>query len=290
MAPQNSEMSRWIDRTVSVRESFGDAVDLLVRNGYEEEAVEIAANTWRLWIVARDDERGSKFLSAALEATKKKASRSRALALYGNGLFAYRQGKLEDSLRKNQEALEIAEKIKDPEALALANLGLSRAVYEQGDYKHAFSLSAKTLELTRTLDPSMRQAPLFMNALSARMLGDYDTAADLFRKSVELNRTLGDKGMVTAELQNLGLVETHLGQFDRAEKHFREAEALGSSGDSYGDAMVHFQKAIIAFGKKQHDQARQLLTISKSMLEKAGIQPTPDDKFEIEWLDQHLQH
>ena len=51
----------------------------------------------------------------------------------------------------------------------------------------ARSLAAKALELTRGLDPSLGQAPLFMDALSTRMLADYDTAADLFSKSVELN-------------------------------------------------------------------------------------------------------
>lgn len=242
MVRPDSELSKWADGLVPKRESFANAVEVFVRNGFEDEAVEIAANLWRLWIMAGDMAGGRKFLDTALGAAKKQSSRNRALALYGNGLFAFRQSKPEDSQKYNQEALEIAEKINDPEVLALANLGLSRVAYEQAKYKQARSLATKALELTRGLNPSLEQAPLFMKALSTRMLADYDTAADLFRKSVELNRNIGDKGMVIAELQNLGLVEAHQGNYESAEKHFKEAETMDSGGDPYGAAMVQLQR------------------------------------------------
>jgi len=64
---------------------------------------------------------------------------------------------------------------------------------------------------------------------------------------------------------------------------------MGSGGDAYGAAMVQLQKAIVAYGRRDHDQARQLLASSKSLLGKAGIDPGPDDKFEIEWLEQQLR-
>jgi tetratricopeptide (TPR) repeat protein len=286
---QDSELSKWTDGLALKREAFSNAIEVLVRNGFEEEAVEIAANIWRLWLMARDVAAGRKFLDTALGATKKKSSKNRALALYGNGLFAFHQHKLDDSQRYNQEALEIAEKIKDREALALANLGLSRVAYEQANYKQARSLATKALELFDGLDPSLGQAPLFMKALSTRMLADYDTAAELFRKSVDLNRNIGDQGMVSAELQNLGLVEAHQGNYESAEKHFKEAETMGSGGDPYGAAMVQLQKAIVAYGRRDQDQAHQLLASSKSLLGKAGIDPGPDDKFEIEWLERQLR-
>src|SRR5207245_410162 len=145
-----------------------------------------------------------------------------------NALFMFHQRKLDDSQKYNQEALEIAEKIKDREALALANLGLSRVAYEQGNYVEARSLAAKALELTRGLDPSLGQAPLFMDALSTRIVADYDTAADLFSKSVELKRKIGYKGMVTAALQNLGLDEAHRGNYDVRKYNVFEISLLRS--------------------------------------------------------------
>src|SRR2546428_4054499 len=120
MVRQDTELSKWTDRLVPKRESFTTAIEVLVRNGFEDEAVETAANMWRLWVIARDMAGGRKIFDTVLGGTQKKMSRSRALALYGNGLFMFHQRKLEESQKYNQEALEIAEKINDREALALA--------------------------------------------------------------------------------------------------------------------------------------------------------------------------
>src|SRR5438445_9866268 len=56
-----------------------------------------------------------------------------------------------------------------------------------------------------------------------------------------------------------------------------------------GLALVQLQKAIVAYGRRDPDQARELLASSKMLLGKAGIGPGPDDKFEIEWLEQQLR-
>src|SRR5437879_9230746 len=81
MVRQDTELSRWTDRLVPKRESFTTAIEVLVRNGFEDEAVETAANMWRLWMIARDMAGGRKFLDTVLGVTKKKSSRNRALAL-----------------------------------------------------------------------------------------------------------------------------------------------------------------------------------------------------------------
>ena len=98
----------------------------------------------------------------------------------------------------------------DPEAETLAHLGLSRVDFEEGNCQSALFHASKARKLSRGLDMSFGQAPLFMEAQSRRMLGNYNEAASLFRQSVELNRKIGDIGMVVAELTNLGFVEVHL--------------------------------------------------------------------------------
>ena len=45
----------------------------------------------------------------------------------------------------------------------------------------------------------------------------------------------------------------------------------------------------VAYGRRDPDQARELLASSKMLLGKAGIDPGPDDKFETEWLEQQLR-
>ena len=56
-----------------------------------------------------------------------KGLRARALASYGDGLFAFRLGEIGESRKRNETALKIAEQIRDPEAETLSHLGLSKA-------------------------------------------------------------------------------------------------------------------------------------------------------------------
>src|SRR2546425_10290474 len=77
MVRQDTELSKWTDRLVPKRESFTKAGEVLVRNGFGDEAVEIAANAWRLWMMARDVDGGRKVLDTVVGGTKKELARSR---------------------------------------------------------------------------------------------------------------------------------------------------------------------------------------------------------------------
>jgi tetratricopeptide (TPR) repeat protein len=129
-----------------------------------------------------------------------------------------------------------------------------------------------------------------MEAQSSRMLGDYEKAASLFRESVELNRRIGDRGMVIAELNNLGLVEIHRNNVDAAERLFDESEKISApkNNDPYGQGMALVNKAMVAFGRGHIPQARSLLLTARTTFEQSGIAPVKDDKFEIDWLDHEL--
>jgi predicted metal-dependent hydrolase len=122
------------------------------------------------------------------------------------------------------------------------------------------------------------------------MLGDYERAASLFRRSVELNRRIGDRGMVIAELNNLGLVEIHRDHVVAAEQLFEESERASSQkdGNPYGEGMVLLNKAMVAFRRGHVREARSLLLRAKETFERSGVEPASDDKSEIDWLDQEL--
>jgi tetratricopeptide (TPR) repeat protein len=281
--------SQRVEQAVQERESYANAARVLLENGDEEGAIEIASNAWRLWVVARDLNGGRAFLVALLDKGEKKPSRSRSLALYGDALLAFRQGKIEESRQRSQAALDAALVVNDPEALTLAYLALSRVTFEDGDYAKALSLAVKAREFARNLDPAMGQAPLFLHAQATRMTGDYNQAARLFEQSLELNRKIGDWGMVMAELQNLGLVEIHRGKVDAAERYFAESERLGSAEDPYSKAMANLYRAFIAFARGDKRGSRPLLKSAQSILKDAKMDAAPDDQFEINWLHGHLE-
>ena len=216
--------SQQVEHAVRERESYANAARVLLDNGDEEGAVEIASNAWRLWRVARDVAGGRAFLATILDEGEKKSSRTRSLALYGDALLAFLQGKIEESRQRSQAALDAALAVNDPEALTLSYLALSRVAFEDGDYTQSLSLAVKAREFARNQDPALGQGPLFLHASATRMTGDYDQAAALFEQSLALNRKINDQGMVGAELQNLGLVEIHRGNTDAAERYFAESE------------------------------------------------------------------
>jgi hypothetical protein len=87
----------------------------------EAAATELAARSWRLWMAARDIDGGRAFLAEILDNRPPNESHWRARALYGDGLFAFWQEAHADSHRRNEEALQLAGRFEDAEALALAH-------------------------------------------------------------------------------------------------------------------------------------------------------------------------
>src|SRR6266702_4509513 len=280
--------SQLIEQAVQKRESYATAARVLLGKGEEEGAVEIASNAWRLWILARDLSGGRAFLASVLDNGEKKPSQARSLALYGDALLAFRQGKIEESRQRSQAALDAALVVNDQEALTLAYLGLSRVAFADGDYDHSLALAVKARDSARDLDLAMGQEPLFLHASATRLTGDYDKAAALFEQSLELNRKIGDQGMVAAELQNLGFVEIHRGNVDAAERYFTEGEKIGPASDPYSTAMSIINKAVIAFLRGNLDESRSLLQHAQSVFKEVGIAPGADEQFEINWLQKQL--
>jgi tetratricopeptide (TPR) repeat protein len=285
--------SQLVENAAQERESYANAARVLLANGDEERAVELAANAWRLWMVARDLKGGRAFLSLILDKGGKKPSRARSLGLYGDSLFAHLQGRVEESRGRSQAVLDTALVVNDPEALTLAYLGLARVAVENGNNAQALSLALKARESARGLDPALGQAPLFLHAQSTRLLGDYDKAADLFEQSLALNRRINDQGMVAAELQNLGFVELHRGILEHAKRCFTEFEQLGAQlgfvKDPYFAGMNMFAQAYFVYAESgEKDRSQTLFQRAQDIFREAKITPGPDDQFEINWIQEQL--
>ena len=278
----------WVERLSAERPAFAQAARVLVRSGDEDAAAELAANVWRLWLMANDLDGGRALLASVLDAGTPIPSRARALALYGDALFAIKQGKLVESRDRAQAALDAATETGDLDGRVLGLLGLSRATFEQGDITGARSFAAEARELARGLEPAMSQAPLHMLAQSVRASGDLDDAASLFEESLALNRRIGDEGMVLVELHNLGHVEARRGRVDAAERCFSEAAERADFDDPYDAALTHFNQAVVAFGRGDRGRAAELLGRAKATLDELDAEMPSDDRSEFEWLEERL--
>jgi tetratricopeptide (TPR) repeat protein len=242
-----------------------------------EAAAELGARAWRLWMAARDIPGGREFLAEILSRPDPPRSRWRALALYGDSLFAYWQGDIDASRARNEEALAIAQENADDEALTLAHLGLSRALLEEGRHEQARGHAVAARRFASRLDgAAFGQAPLGMEAQAARAAGNYDDAAALFEQSLALNRTIGDGGMVIADLENLGLVEIRRNNVDAAERYFSQ---LPPGEDDYG----RLNDAAVAFRRGDLERAQELL----AELDEDAF--SSDDRADLDWLRDQVE-
>lgn len=257
------------------REEFAQAA----REVDPERATELAARTWRLWMAARDVAGGRAFLGEVLDEREPQESRWRVLALYGDGLFAFWDDDAEGSRRRNEEALALAQRLDDAEALLFAQLGLSRVAVEDGDDVRAAQFARAARALAAPLGEATEQATVHMEAQAARLGGDYDAAAELFEQSLALNRRIDDPSMVPVELHNLTLVEVHRGNAEAAERYLAE---LPAATDPYVADLMRVAEAGIAFRRGDAQGARELL---------AGVDGeamASDDRAELEWLRAQL--
>jgi tetratricopeptide (TPR) repeat protein len=231
---------------------------------------------------------GRLLLAAALDVGAGRPSRARALALYGDGLLAFRAGAQTPSQDRSQAALEVARAVGDGEAEALALVGLSRVAFRDGDYPRVRWLAAQARERTRDLDAAAGVAPLHMLAAGTRLAGDLDEAVELYAESLELNRRLGDSRMVGMELHNLGHVELHRGNIEVAERCFSEVAGIRDHHVPYEAAMTHLNHAALAVARGDRGGAAELLGRMQATLDGAGIVLDPDDAFEVDWLRDQL--
>jgi tetratricopeptide (TPR) repeat protein len=278
----------WVERLLAERPGLTEAARWLVAEGDLDAACELAANAWRLWLLAGDPAGGRAFLATVLDADGAEPSRWRALALYGDGFLAIKLGETGQSLARNEAALTVADAVGDLEGRALGLLGLSRVAFERGD-DGAVALANRAFTAAQKLGPAMRQAPLHMFAQALRLRGDLPAAVTLFRESLALNRQIGDAGMVAVELHNLGHVELHLGNVDAAERLFADAAEMASPDDPYDAAMTSLSGAAIAFAHGDRERAATLLRDARATLAEAGIEPARDDAFELDRLTDRLE-
>ena len=274
----------WIERLTPDKHQIVEATRCFVEEGRAAEAAELAGRVWRLWLVSGDIAGGRDLLAIALEHPDAAPSRDRALALYGDGLLAFRQGEQDESRRRNEEALEAARAVGDRDAEALALVGLSRVAFRDGDNGRVRSLALHARELVRDLEPASQVAPLHLLAAGTRLSGELDAAVALYEESLDLNRALGDERMVAVELHNIGHVELHRGNVEEARRRFAECAELRASDDPYDVAMRHLNDAALAYAAGERRRALELLGTAQSTLDDAGIALDPDDAFEVDWL------
>jgi tetratricopeptide (TPR) repeat protein len=287
--PVAKSIPEWLNSIRSNQAVLSGAVQFFLEKGRPDEAYELSANVWRLWVLDHKEEEGRIFLGTLSGRKYFPETRYCALTLYGDGLLAYRLGDIAASRESNNAALVIAEKIDDTEAQGLALLGLSRVEFSESNFGQSYKLAGKSLELLKQLGPSYMQGVLNFAGQSALALGNLNEAESFFRKSLELNRQLDDETMFTVDLHNLGHVEVRLGKIDEAERHFNECEKLSVDPDEpYGLALNLFNRATISYARNDISNASLLINQSREIIDKNKVRLAIEDETALNKLEKLL--
>jgi tetratricopeptide (TPR) repeat protein len=169
---------------------------------------------------------------------------------------------------------------------------LARVALREGDFATVIKLADGARECARAAnDQRLERMPLHLQAVAARMTGNLAEARRLYEESIELNRSLGEERMVAAELHNLGYVELHDGQRDRAMELFEQArlEARRTGFDALNPYLVG-DLAVIAAAKGDVSEAARLAGAAAAAFRAKGQVPDPDDAAEQERLRSRLAH
>jgi len=284
--PIAKDIPEWLDSIIISRSLFPEAVKYFLEKRQIDEAYELSANVWRLWVLEHKEKEGRIFLNTVLDKKNFPETRYCALTLYGDGLFAYRLGDTAASRESNNEALVIANKINNIETQGLALLGLCRVEFSESNFEQSHELAVKSLDLLKQLGPLYKQGVLNFAAQSAFAIGNLNEAENLFRQSLELNRQINDETMFTVDLHNLGHVEVKLGKVDEAEVHFNECEKLSDDpNDAFSSALNLFNKATIAYARNDIIKARLLINQSREIINKNKIELPLEDETALNKLE-----
>jgi tetratricopeptide (TPR) repeat protein len=217
--------------------------------GAAEIGFRIAGALWRFWAVKGLFTEGREHLRRLLELTEAEAtaqghplsaskSRSRAKALNGVGVLAWRQGDYSSAQSLQTAALELGGEIGDKQIMAFSLNGLGSVAKEQGDSAAARSLYEESLSLRREIGDK-RGIAVSLNNLGnvASDQGDSAAARSQYEECLVLMREIGDKRGIANTLINLGDMAMEQGEYTAARSLLVESLVLMRElGDKWGIA------------------------------------------------------
>jgi predicted ATPase/class 3 adenylate cyclase/Tfp pilus assembly protein PilF len=256
----------WLNRLETEHDNLRAALEWTVNQGEAEAALRLAGALWRFWHVRGHWREGRDRLQVVLGLPNVSVyGTAQARALNAAGALAHNQADLSAAAALHEEALSVARKCNDPEAIADAFNHLGNVALDQGDDERATTLYQQSLALCRELGNRQKVALLLSN-LGAVALdrGQYDDAVSLHQESLTHYRELGDPEGIARTLNNLGAAAIRQGHHVQAYDLLDESLHLFQQlNNSYGTAMALDNLADLAFD--QGDLARAAMWHGKSL-------------------------
>jgi predicted ATPase/DNA-binding SARP family transcriptional activator len=237
-----------------------------------ELALQACGVLWRFWDKRGYLTEGRRWLEGLLARPGSVEPATRAEALRGAGILAFRQGDLERAAELCEDSLQIYTELGDVMGSASAYNSLGNTRREQGDHKQARTLYEHGLALYRQIGDRLGVAVVLSNlGATAQRLGDPAGAAGLYEESLLTRREMGDSWGVAYTLDKLGEVARDLGDLDRAAALCQESLAMRRElKDKHGTAMVLTTLGTIERDRRQYSQAGDLFDSSLAIYRELG--------------------
>jgi len=257
----------------------------LIERARGAEALQLAADLWLFQEERGHAEESRAWLAKALGAPgAEPRTLTRARALYGSGILAFR--KLDEDLarRSFEECLSIAQEVNDTTLIVRGTTGLARLALRRGEPGEVRRHSEIALAVARERgDKTDTATPLHMLAAAARVEGNFRQAKAFYRENLALNRELNRPQWVSVELGNLGALEVLEGNVREAGPLLRESLTIARErGDRYGAPYNLIWLGRVALAEGDPKRAARLLAAAKREFDTTGLAMDPDEAPEYE--------
>lgn len=268
----------WLDRLEEQCAEIESALSWFLDHGRSGEALRMAVALYDFWRLTGRTAVGQAWIDRALAASDDD-ERLRAEGLYRSGLLAFWQGDDASARSSHQRSLEIARRLNDPTAIAVALVGLARVELREGSLDDARSLCLQALQVVdETDDKEGRSNAIHVLGVTAQMRGDLEEAREWMTQRMELAHEQQNFGLVAAEASNLSHVERQLGNLVRARQLASEALQIAKRrGDDWMIPYNLSALAACAVELKQFKRAAELLGAAAQMVEEQGAAWPPDE-------------
>ncbi len=197
--------------------------------------------------------------------------KTKAEALYQEGVALYNQADYQGAIKKFAEALTIYQEIGDRQAegITLNNIGL---IYDTlGQYEQALDYDQQALTIMRQLSDQDGEGRMLNDiGLVYRSLGQYQKALDFLQQALTLRQKVGNRAGEGVTLNNIGLVYDTLGQYQQALDYYQQALAIMQEiGNRANQGIILYGIGSAYSSLAQYDQAldydQRALAISREV-------------------------
>lgn len=280
-----SDSAAWEDRLEREHDGLRAAFTWFLEHGEGAEAVQLAADLWLFQEERGHADEARDWLARALAAPgAEPRTVTRARALYGAGILAFRSLDEEAARRSFEECLAIAREQDYVYLIVRATTGFARLALRRGDTKEVRKWSEEALAVARERgEKADATSPLHMLAAAARVDGDFRQAKTFYRENLALNRELQRPDVVAGELGNLGALEVLEGNISEATPLIRESlEIAYKRGDRYIAPYNLVWLGRVAFAEGNPTGAATLFGAARAQFDATGLAMDPDEAPEYE--------